>query len=591
MHTHHTNHVNPSPLRTAGSALLLVGVLLVSIFAVTQAVFGATLVEVPPSGHAYHAPDLRPDAVSHENGSLPTALDLKLGRAIKADGAQDFKALAQNTEDLSALSQELLRRINEERSSRGLASLIVNALLNQAAQLHSEDLASRDIQSHTGSDGSGPGERIRRVGYLWDTFGENVGLGGPDAGQIIAAWLNDPSHRVIMLSTTFRDFGAGVARSATDRYYFVANFAAPFIPSPAPPPVTKPVGPEGGVIDVGGGTSKDGGASLIGSPGTFPSTTNVTVAVTNSAPSGVTASGAVLLPKTVDVTTDTGDSLGRAAEISINLSSDEFSGIKVENIRGAVVIGEIAEPRPTRIINAAEGIVAITVDHFTKFTLFAITNSGPNIIAPSDNQTLQSFGTTLSWSPPLGTTQFQLQVVPFNNDGPGVNLIQNAASSFTLPAPPDWYGLLPDMTYFWRIRTTTVTTFPTEKDWSAWSSRIFRTPKVSATNISVVTPPPGSAVPNLMPTLGWADANPQVFYYEVQVSKDESFNTDPATATAMVYWVLVHGGVTTPTNSYEIPGAFPLEAGTTYYWRVRPRVQGDGLPVSWSQTWKLSTQP
>jgi len=44
---------------------------------------------------------------------------------------------------------------------------------------------------------------------------------------------------------------------------------------------------------------------------------------------------------------------------------------------------------------------------------------------------------------------------------------------------------------------------------------------------------------------------------------------------------LRHGGVTVPNNSYQIPSAFPLEAGTTYFWRVRPRVQGDGTALPW----------
>ena len=35
-------------------------------------------------------------------------------------------------------------------------------------------------------------------------------------------------------------------------------------------------------------------------------------------------------------------------------------------------------------------------------------------------------------------------------------------------------------------------------------------------------------------------------------------------------------------NSYVVPEAYPLEAGEFYYWRVRPRIQGDGDPLPWS---------
>lgn len=93
----------------------------------------------------------------------------------------------------------------------------------------------------------------------------------------------------------------------------------------------------------------------------------------------------------------------------------------------------------------------------------------------------------------------------------------------------------------------------------------------------------------LTPTLQWDVSRSDLFYYEFQLSKDVTFNTDPATATAMIYTSLRHGGVTSPWNSYEVPGSSPLEDKTTYYWRVRPRVQGDGTPASWSALFSFKT--
>ena len=65
--------------------------------------------------------------------------------------------------------------------------------------------------------------------------------------------------------------------------------------------------------------------------------------------------------------------------------------------------------------------------------------------------------------------------------------------------------------------------------------------------------------------------------------------TNPATAIASVYWNLVHGGETNPLNSWTVPEGFGLNAQSTYYWRVRPRVQGDGTEVAWSTTWTFHT--
>lgn len=53
--------------------------------------------------------------------------------------------------------------------------------------------------------------------------------------------------------------------------------------------------------------------------------------------------------------------------------------------------------------------------------------------------------------------------------------------------------------------------------------------------------------------------------------------------------LLIHGGVASPANSYAVPAAFPLEPGTTYSWRVRPRVQGDAADLGWGAAWTFRT--
>src|SRR5205814_354137 len=110
-----------------------------------------------------------------------------------------------------------------------------------------------------------------------------------------------------------------------------------------------------------------------------------------------------------------------------------------------------------------------------------------------------------------------------------------------------------------------------------------------SSGISASAPRPGGAVSTLTPTLTWANTDDRIYYYEVQLSKDSSFITDPSRATAAVYWNLVHGGQTQPLNSYTVPQSFPLEPKSTYFWRVRPRVQGDGTPVEWSSTFSFTT--
>lgn len=112
---------------------------------------------------------------------------------------------------------------------------------------------------------------------------------------------------------------------------------------------------------------------------------------------------------------------------------------------------------------------------------------------------------------------------------------------------------------------------------------------MTSTGITPLTPANGNTVTSKTPGLMFTNTNNSVFYYQVQLSKDASFNEDPATATAMVYSSLIHGGVSVPRRTYSVPTSAPLEDKTTYYWRVRPRVQGDGTQVEWTALFTFKT--
>jgi hypothetical protein len=200
----------------------------------------------------------------------------------------------------------------------------------------------------------------------------------------------------------------------------------------------------------------------------------------------------------------------------------------------------------------------------------------------------------LQWGyPSSGITQVQLQVTPYNNDGAAIDLIRNAnccaTDSFRIPPPPEWYGLLPDMTYSWRLRASE-STEPIDgssTSWGPWSPVLsFKTPLTSATSVQPVEPFSGATVTET-PTLRWRSLDPALFYFEFQLSADETFNTNPATATAAVYWNLIHGALTNPPNSYTVPSSSPLQRGKTYFWRVRPRIQGNGTPLAWTTPWQV----
>jgi len=274
----------------------------------------------------------------------------------------------------------------------------------------------------------------------------------------------------------------------------------------------------------------------------------------------------------------------------------------------------------------AGGVVA--VHEFLK-PVEANAGGGPQVVikSPPEGVTLATLRADLVWEQ-FGpdVTQMQFQMIPFNNDGPAVNIIrgdlqQRRYNIFTVPEPritqKELAGAdsatnlttLPDMTYTWRVRASTspTATDPTRNDtWGSWSERRFRTPSVSWEKIDPIEPAqmmglygvdssdPMPQVDSLTPRLRWINIDrgwgeSATFYYEVQVSRDPNFRTEPGRAIYPVQWQLINGGATNPLNTYRVPTEYPLDGNSIYYWRVRPRVQGDGRPTPWGRTWDFKT--
>jgi uncharacterized protein YkwD len=136
--------------------------------------------------------------------------------------------LAPSAETLAPMAEATLCLVNGERADRGLAPLTANARLADAATAYAQDLVAGQYFSHTGRDGSGVLERIKRSGYVPRgtayVLGENLAWGSgalATPGAIVNAWMNSPGHRDNILNPDFREIGVGIVsgnpRSADGR--------------------------------------------------------------------------------------------------------------------------------------------------------------------------------------------------------------------------------------------------------------------------------------------------------------------------------------------------------------------------------------
>ncbi|MFD6876193.1 MULTISPECIES: CAP domain-containing protein [unclassified Streptomyces] len=112
----------------------------------------------------------------------------------------------------SGPTAQVVALVNQERAKAGCSALTVNDKLTAAAQNHSQDMASHSNMSHTGSDGSDPGQRITRAGYSWSTYGENVAYGYNSPEQVMNGWMNSPGHKKNILNCAFKEIGVGLAQ-------------------------------------------------------------------------------------------------------------------------------------------------------------------------------------------------------------------------------------------------------------------------------------------------------------------------------------------------------------------------------------------
>ncbi|MGW7526825.1 CAP domain-containing protein [Streptomyces sp. NPDC054783] len=127
------------------------------------------------------------------------------------------------TATASSVTARVVQLVNAERAKVGCRPLTVNAKLAKAAQAHSADMAAHQNMSHTGSDGSSPGDRITRAGYSWSSYGENVAYGYATPDQVMTGWMNSPGHRANILDCSFTEIGVGLAQPGS---YWTQDFGS-----------------------------------------------------------------------------------------------------------------------------------------------------------------------------------------------------------------------------------------------------------------------------------------------------------------------------------------------------------------------------
>lgn len=112
----------------------------------------------------------------------------------------------------------LLQLVNDVRSKGctcgttvmpAVGTLVWNDQLGKAAYDHSVDMKANNYFSHTGLNGSDPGQRITAAGYVWTSYGENIANGYTSEQAVIDGWLGSEGHCKNMMDGDYKDMGVG----------------------------------------------------------------------------------------------------------------------------------------------------------------------------------------------------------------------------------------------------------------------------------------------------------------------------------------------------------------------------------------------
>lgn len=139
---------------------------------------------------------------------LPATIIRKDGKGI-TQVTQPGEAECRRTSRTEAATA--LALTNAIRTRSGLQLLVTNKRLQKAAEAHACEMARRGTMTHTGANGSGPSDRVKRYGYKPRITAENIAAGHFDLARVHHEWARSPGHLANIMINELREYGIGYA--------------------------------------------------------------------------------------------------------------------------------------------------------------------------------------------------------------------------------------------------------------------------------------------------------------------------------------------------------------------------------------------
>ncbi|MGE3180776.1 MAG: CAP domain-containing protein [Phycisphaerae bacterium] len=141
--------------------------------------------------------------------------------------ASDFPT-CRSVANADLLRDQILQRVNWERSAAGLNPVRRNATLEAQAEQYACEMIHYDFFAHDNpATGSTLRDRAEQFGYNYLTIGENLAGGQETAQEAMDGWMNSPGHRANILNPDFEELGVGIRAGGDYGMYWVQEFGKP----------------------------------------------------------------------------------------------------------------------------------------------------------------------------------------------------------------------------------------------------------------------------------------------------------------------------------------------------------------------------
>jgi len=129
--------------------------------------------------------------------------------------------------DTAEIQFRMLDGVNALRQARGVSPVRLSSELTAAAKTHARDMSVQNRPWHFGSDGSNPIERVQRAGYSGRLIGENISETYETELQTLAAWMDIPETREVILDARARDLGFSWYQEPSGKIWWTMILAQP----------------------------------------------------------------------------------------------------------------------------------------------------------------------------------------------------------------------------------------------------------------------------------------------------------------------------------------------------------------------------